>query len=107
MYYNYPEKRVHERFGRDELVQCRPVDGQEFVPARLVDYSRGGVFIEVERFFPPGMEVVLKPSGCRPENVGDMTGELISGIVIWSRTQGKRGHEGFGSGIRFLTPNVL
>ena len=104
MFYNFPEHRLYERYGRDERIECRPVDGHEFVSARLLDCSRGGVFIELERLLPPGLEVVLKPAGCRPESVGDVPGELVTGVVIWSRAHGKKGSGGFGSGIRFPAP---
>jgi Tfp pilus assembly protein PilZ len=102
MYYNFPEQRVHQRFGQDLPVQCRTVSEQEFLSARLVDFSRGGAFIELDRLMPAGEEVVLKIVGCRPQKVEEEASRTIRGRVVWAVRHGKKGSGEFGAGIHFL-----
>ncbi len=93
--YQFPEKRLHDRHDRLDIVQISDSD-QAFTRVILLNYSQDGLYIKSPRALTAGENICIKSDEALQ---GKVPGECYGTVVWCSPVIGKHPH--FRAGIKY------
>jgi hypothetical protein len=76
------EKRRSPRFDHASAVRLKEIDSARFHDARMVNYSKGGLYIESDSLLKCGAQVKIGIKNSPYASTPD-TAEYFQGIILW------------------------
>jgi hypothetical protein len=101
------EKRCEDRQNCDAEVECTHFNKANFFNARLLNFSRGGSYMECEQSLIPGATILIRLRACTSSAGEPLSRDMRTtalGEVKWCRKLRAEKPHRFGIGLRYHIP---
>jgi hypothetical protein len=95
------EKREYVRYDLDTPIVYAFQDSDQFNPARLCNYCKGGMCFEAENAVEPGEDIYIMMENFLPDSIGDEFYDGYLAEVRWCRKPARKPSHQFLIGVRY------
>ena len=104
---NYNETRYDERCGCEAIVKWSYFNGYMQFDAKIINFSRSGIYIEADQAIKPGTTILVKLeillSGTWGSSDYGWLHTISVGEVKWCKELAKNGVDYYGIGVRYYS----
>ena len=104
----HPEKRKELRHKCEVLIECSYFNRETHFEAKLLNFSKGGVYLETDHELKPGCTILMKllrlSRNSFPSPVHEYPRSVTLGEVKWRIDLSKSDRANYGAGLRYPFP---